>query len=61
VRKIPPMPPAPASAPDRADDVGSVEAKSTDRPDDPAPEELELPAPEELPELPAHESTTSTT
>jgi hypothetical protein len=75
VRTIPPMPPAPASPPDRPDEVGSVETKSADRPDeqgsvetksadrpdDLAPEELELPVPEELPELPAHESTTSTT
>jgi hypothetical protein len=61
VRKIPPMPPAPAPPSDRPDDLVSVEAKSADRPDDPAAEELELPAPEELPELPAHESTTSTT
>jgi len=61
VRKIPPMPPAQPSPPDRPDDLGSVEAKTADRPDDPAQEELELPAPEELPELPAHESTASTT
>lgn len=60
VRKIPPMPPAEPPS-DRPDDLVSVEAKSADRPDDPAQDELELPAPEELPELPAHESTPSTT
>jgi hypothetical protein len=60
VRKIPPMPPA-TSTSGRPDELVSVEAKSTDRPDDLAQEELELPAPEELPELPAHESATSTT
>jgi hypothetical protein len=60
VRTIPPMPPA-SSTSDRRDEPVSVEAKSADRPDDPPQEELELPAPEELPELPAHESTTSTT
>jgi hypothetical protein len=63
VRKIPPMPPAEAPATsDSPDYPGSLTAKSADRPDEPGEEqELELPAPEELPELPAHESTTSTT
>jgi hypothetical protein len=66
VRKIPAMPPAEPPAPsDSPDYPGSATAKSTDKPDEPRPEpteeELELPAPEELPELPAHESTTSTT
>jgi hypothetical protein len=63
VRNIPPMPPAaPASASsDSPDYPVSAVAKSADTADEPAQEELELPAPEELPELPAHESTTSTT
>jgi hypothetical protein len=64
VRKIPAMPPAEPPAPsDSPDYPGSATAKSADKPDEPKPEaeELELPAPEELPELPAHESTTSTT
>lgn len=62
VRTIPPMPPAPAPASDSPDDPEPAEAKSTDKPDEPEEEEeLELPAPEELPELPAHESTTTTT
>jgi hypothetical protein len=59
VRKIPPMPPAPTS--DSPDHPGSAIAKNADKPDEAEEEELELPAPEELPELPAHESTTSTT
>jgi hypothetical protein len=58
VRKIPPMPPAPTSV--RPDDPASAEQKTSVRPDD-LIEEPELPAPEELPELPAHEPTTSTT
>ena len=66
VRKIPPMPPAtgPADTPSSSDSPDypvSAVAKSPDMPDEPAEEDLELPAPEELPELPAHESTTSTT
>ena len=66
VRKIPPMPPAPEPATsDSPDYPGSANAKATDKPDEPKEEaeaeELELPAPEELPELPAHESTAGTT
>jgi hypothetical protein len=66
VRNIPPMPPAePASttttSSDSPDYPESAVAKSPDKADEPAEEELELPAPEELPELPAHEPTTSTT
>jgi hypothetical protein len=68
VRKIPPMPAAtpPATTPsasssDSPDYPVSAVAKSADAADEPVEEELELPAPEELPELPAHESTTSTT
>ncbi|HEV2475132.1 MAG TPA: hypothetical protein VGX22_01240 [Candidatus Dormibacteraeota bacterium] len=62
VRTIPPMPPAEPSV--RPDDHPSAAAKSSVGPDELAPaaeEELELPAPEELPELPAHESTAGTT
>jgi hypothetical protein len=59
VRNIPPMPPAPPS--DSPDYPRSAVAKNADKPDEAEEEELELPAPEELPELPAHESTTSTT
>jgi hypothetical protein len=70
VRKIPPMPPATApattttttsSSSDSPDYPVSAVAQSADTADEPAEEELELPAPEELPELPAHESSTSTT
>jgi hypothetical protein len=77
VRKIPPMPTAPTpmstpSAPtsDSRDYPGSATAERADSADKPATEaskeseeaeELELPAPEELPELPAHESSASTT
>jgi hypothetical protein len=64
MRKIPPMPTAAAASatPDSPDYQGPVAAISPDKPDRPEEdEELELPAPEELPELPAHESTTSTT
>jgi hypothetical protein len=61
VRKIPPMPPAITPRSDSPDYPESAHAKSADKPDEPEEEELELPAPEELPELPAHESTTSTT
>jgi hypothetical protein len=61
VRKIPPMPPAATpTTSDSPDHPGPVAAKSTDTTDKPK-EEAELPAPEELPELPAHESTASTT
>ena len=59
VRKIPPMPPATTS--DSPDHPRSAVAEMADKPDEAEDEELELPAPEELPELPAHESTTSTT
>jgi hypothetical protein len=51
VRKIPAMPAAPVAV-----------ANKIEKPDTAVDqEELELPAPEELPELPAHESSTSTT
>ena len=74
VRTIPPMPPAPAPTSDspddrppaaddtsvRPDDRPSVEQDVSIRPDE-LNEEPELPAPEELPELPAHESTSDIT
>jgi hypothetical protein len=63
VRKIPPMPPAPEPSVG-LDDRQSTGSKGSVSPDELTPtagEELELPAPEELPELPAHESTASTT
>ena len=61
-RKIPPMPPAkPVAepAPVRPDDRAETGAATSVGPDE-LREEPELPAPEELPELPAHESSTST-
>ena len=58
VRKIPPMPPAATSV--RPDGPPPAEQITAVRPDD-LMEEPELPAPEELPELPAHESRSSTT
>jgi hypothetical protein len=63
VRNIPPMPPAPTTVtPDGSDQPVAAAAKGPDQPLDEAEEEqAELPAPEELPELPAHESSTSTT
>lgn len=59
VRKIPPMPPATTS--DSPDYPRSGVTQMADKPDEAEDEELELPAPEELPELPAHESTAGTT
>jgi hypothetical protein len=59
VRTIPPMPPAPV-IPDSRDYQGRVAVTTADKPDKLEPEEPELPAPEELPELPAHESSTNT-
>jgi hypothetical protein len=61
-RKIPPMPPAPATTtPDSGDHVVAAAARGPEQPDEVEEEPAELPAPEELPELPAHESSTSTT
>lgn len=62
-RKIPPMPPAkPVAepAPVRPDDLAETSAAVTSVGPEELREEPELPAPEELPELPAHESSTST-
>ncbi|HET7338643.1 MAG TPA: hypothetical protein VFK22_03780, partial [Candidatus Dormibacteraeota bacterium] len=60
VRKIPPMPPAPTSSPDRRANPEPAAVKTADIAAKPEEHEPELPAPEELPELPAHESSTST-
>ncbi|HET9781728.1 MAG TPA: hypothetical protein VFR33_08110 [Candidatus Dormibacteraeota bacterium] len=62
VRKIPPMPAAPTT-PDMRANPQPAAVKTADIAAKPQAEEeeLELPAPEELPELPAHESSTGTT
>lgn len=59
VRKIPPMPPARTTA-DDGDQREPVAAIAADKPEKPLDDAPELPAPEELPELPAHESSAST-
>ena len=63
VRKIPPMPAAPATPDGHANPpIAAVKTPDTAaKPPAVVEEEPELPAPEELPELPAHESSTSTT
>lgn len=58
-RKIPPMPPAKPVA-DAVPEVAAAAQAPEPEPAAEEEEELELPAPEELPELPAHESSTST-
>ena len=61
VRKIAPMPAAaPTTPPDSRDHPVAVAVGRSDTPVEAEEEQAELPAPEELPELPAHESSTST-